>query len=72
MYFEGDRLWSGSGESESDVAVIHTPQGHYCNFTNLLVWQRVVWYNDSAVAEFKPAGAVLPSLRDALYLRAMA
>lgn len=34
----------------------------------ILVWQRVVWYNDFAVAEFKPAGAVLPSLRDALYL----
>ena len=25
------------------------------------------WYNDSAFAEFKPAWAGLPSLRDALY-----
>ena len=68
MYFEGGQLWSGGGERESVVAVIHTPQDHYCNLTNLLVWQRVVWYNDSAVAEFKPAGAVLSSLRDVLYL----
>ena len=27
-----------------------------------------VWYNDSASAEFRPASAGLPSLRDALYL----